>query len=84
MKTLNALIISSLLALSVTTPVIATDQGSQSAEMNRILQARIDEKMAETLDLNTTERTRAMLPPAPAQPPLPVGMAGETTADSAS
>ncbi len=60
MKTLNTLVISSLLALSVNATVSAADFGMHTAAMNQILQNQIDKKMSQTLELKNTANTQTM------------------------
>ena len=59
MRTLNTLIISSLLAISVSVPVSAADLERQTAKMNNILQNQINEKMNASLQLKARERSQA-------------------------
>ena len=61
MNTLNTIIISSLLALSVNATVSAADFGHSTAEMNRVLQSQIDKKMSQTLQTQTTAKPQAMV-----------------------
>jgi len=51
MRTLNTLIISSLLAIVVSVPVSAAELDQQTAKMNNILQNQIDEKINASLQL---------------------------------
>lgn len=59
MRTLNTLIISSLLAISVSVPVSAADLERQTATMNNILQNQIDEKMNASLQLKARAQSQA-------------------------
>ncbi len=61
MKTLNTLIISSLLALSLNTTVSAADLGQQTTEMNQALQAQIDRKMSQMLQTQETAKSQTMV-----------------------
>ncbi len=61
MKTLNTLIISSLLALSVNATLSAADFVPHTAEMNQVLQRQIDKKMSQTLQSKNTANAQKMV-----------------------
>ena len=61
MKTLNTLIISSLLALSVNATVSAADFVPRTAEMNQVLQRQIDKKMSQSLQSKNTANAQKMV-----------------------
>ena len=61
MKTLNTLIISSLLALSVNATLSAADFVPRTEEMNQVLQHQIDEKMSQTLQSKNTVIVQTMV-----------------------
>ncbi len=61
MKTLNTLIISSLLALSVNATLSAADFVPHTAEMNQVLQRQIDKKMSQTLQSKNRANAQKMV-----------------------
>lgn len=61
MKTLNILIISSLLAISVNASLSAADFVPHTAEMNQVLQRQIDKKMGQTLQSKNTANAQKMV-----------------------
>lgn len=58
MKTLNRLIISMLLTMGTVLSANAADLDRQIAEMNRVLQQQIDQRMAEDLRLAIKARVQ--------------------------
>ena len=58
MKTLNRLIISMLLTMGTVLSANAADLDHQIAEMNRVLQQQIDQRMAEDLQLAIKARVQ--------------------------
>ena len=61
MKTLNTLIISCLLVLSVNLTVSAADFVQHTAEMNQVLQRQIDKKISQTLQSKNTANVQAIV-----------------------
>jgi hypothetical protein len=59
MRTLNTLVISSLLAIAVAVPVSAAELEQQTAKMNNILQTQIDEKVNASLQLRARAQSQA-------------------------
>ena len=59
MRTLNTLIISSLLAIAVSVPVSAAELDQQTAKMNNILQNQIDEKVNASVQLKARAQSQA-------------------------
>ncbi len=61
MKTLNTLIISSLLALSLNASLSAAEFGQFTPEMNQALQAQVDRKLNQMLQTQDTAKSQKMV-----------------------